>query len=95
VDRKYALVPASAVARAKSGTPNVTNVLSVDDGPVGAPDANLRLYILLKEQNQRAGHFYDWRQHSRQPSAVVGATSIAIEQPARRLWAERHRPTVK
>ena len=61
MDQKYALVFASAVARAKSGTPNVAIVLSVDDGPVGDPDANLRLYDLLKEQNQRAGYFYDWR----------------------------------
>ena len=29
----------------------------IDDGPVGDPDANPRLYDFLKEQNQRAGHF--------------------------------------
>ena len=32
-------------------------VLSVDDGPVGDPDANRRLYDLHKEQNQRDRHF--------------------------------------
>ena len=32
-------------------------VLSVDVGPVGDPDANLRLYDLLQEQNQRGSHF--------------------------------------
>ena len=29
----------------------------IDHGPVGVPDANARLYDLLNEQNQRAGHF--------------------------------------
>ena len=57
MDRKYVLVPSSAVARVKSGTPNVMVVLSVDVGPVGDPDANLRLYDLLQEQNQRGSHF--------------------------------------
>ena len=57
MDRKYVLVPASAVARAKYGTPNDVIVLSVDVGPVGDPDAILRLYDLLQEQNQRGRHF--------------------------------------
>ena len=29
----------------------------IDDGPVGDPDANLRLYDFLKEKNQRSSHF--------------------------------------
>ena len=28
-----------------------------DDGPVGDPDANLRLYGFLKEKTQRSSHF--------------------------------------
>ena len=31
--------------------------LSVDDGPVGDPDASPRLYDFLKEQNQKISHF--------------------------------------
>jgi chitin deacetylase len=31
--------------------------LSVDDGPVGKPDASPRLYDFLKEQNQKISHF--------------------------------------
>ena len=60
VDWEYAPEAAAAVARAKSSwdAPNVmiTRVY-IDDGPVGDPGANLRLYDFLKEQNQRASHF--------------------------------------
>jgi peptidoglycan/xylan/chitin deacetylase (PgdA/CDA1 family) len=39
------------------GAPDGMIGLSVDDGPVGDPDASPRLYDFLKEQNQKISHF--------------------------------------
>ena len=46
-------MPARAVERAKSGTcpTPMIGLGFFDDGPVGDPDANVRLYDFLKEQN--------------------------------------------
>ena len=67
----------------------------INNGPVGDPDASLRLYDFLKENKLAIKPLYDWHQHSRQLAAAVGATSIAIVQPACRLQAERRRSIVK
>ena len=53
VDWKYTPLPARAMERAKSGvwpTPMI-GLGFIEDGPVGDPDANVRLYDFLKEQN--------------------------------------------
>ena len=76
VDQKYAPVPANAMVRAKSGIIQCYDLAYIDDGPVGDPDANLRLYDFLKEQIQRASHLmiganiHDNPQRWRRPSPL-------------------------
>lgn len=57
VDWTYALVLVGAVARAKTWDAQCHIELRIDDGPAGDPDANLRLYDPLEEQNQRSSYF--------------------------------------
>lgn len=54
VDRKYALVPTSTVARQKIGCQDWAYI---DDDPARDPDANLRRYDLFEEKKWRANHF--------------------------------------
>ena len=50
LDQTYALVPASAVARANLGRDQCHDWANINDGPVGDPDADLRLCDLLKSK---------------------------------------------
>ena len=60
----------------------------IHDGPVGDPEANLRLFDFLKEQNKGASHFMIGANIHDNPIGGRGDVES-------RLQAGRHRSTVK